>query len=151
MAIGLKGVFLYMSEIEQIAPIVTRRLRREVLYPNQPIESILLEEDDAGIHFGLYEENKLIAVVSLFIRGQEAQFRKFATDTNHQNKGYGSQLLQYIIHYAHIEGVQKIWCNARISAVPFYRKRGFTAIGNSFIKGEIEYIKMEKMTTKTNE
>lgn len=139
-----------MSEIEQIAPIVTRRLRQDVLYPNQPIDSILLEEDDTGIHFGLYEENKLIAVVSLFIRGQEAQFRKFATDTNYQNRGYGSKLLQYIIHYANTEGVQKIWCNARTSAVLFYKKHGLTTSGESFVKGEIEYIKMEKMLTKTD-
>jgi len=133
-----------MSEIEQIAPIVTRRLRHEVLYPDQPIDSIILEDDNLGIHFGLYEHNKLISVVSLFIRENDAQFRKFATDKHYQNKGYGSQLLQHIIQYASSEGVQKVWCHARMSAVSFYKKHGFNETGHSFIQNQLEYIRMEK-------
>lgn len=133
-----------MSVIEQIHPLVTRRLRQEVLYPNQPIEHVILKEDDNGLHFGLYDNNKLISVVSLFIDGTEAQFRKFATDKNYQGKGYGSKLLNFILTYAKEQGVLKIWCNARISAIKFYSKHGFAEIGIPFINNDIEYIRMAK-------
>lgn len=133
-----------MIQIEQIAPLVTRQLRHKVLYPESSIASVILEEDHLGIHFGLYDNNELIAVVSLFIRGEEAQFRKFATDSRYQNKGYGSNLLTYILQYAYQQGVKKIWCHARTSAVPFYKKHHFGAVGECFKKGPIEYLRMEK-------
>jgi ribosomal protein S18 acetylase RimI-like enzyme len=133
-----------MSVIEQIHPLVTRRLRQEVLYPSQPIDNVILEEDDNGLHFGLYDSNKLISVVSLFIRGTEAQFRKFATDNNYQGKGYGSELLNFMLTHAKQQGVAKIWCNARITAINFYSKHGFTEAGSHFINGDISYIRMEK-------
>ncbi|HWV73217.1 MAG TPA: GNAT family N-acetyltransferase [Pseudosphingobacterium sp.] len=133
-----------MSVIEQIHPLVTRRLRQEVLYPSQSIDNVILEEDDNGLHFGLYDSDKLISVVSLFIRGTEAQFRKFATDNNYQGKGYGSELLNFMLTQAKQQGVAKIWCNARITAVNFYSKHGFTEVGSNFINGGITYIRMEK-------
>lgn len=133
-----------MSVIEQIHPLVTRRLRQEVLYPSQPIDNIVLEDDDNGLHFGLYDSDKLISVVSLFIRGTEAQFRKFATDNNYQGKGYGSELLNFMLTHAKQQGVTKIWCNARMTAINFYNKHGFTEAGSDFINRGITYIRMEK-------
>src|SRR5690606_20650948 len=137
-----------MTQIEQIAPTVTMPLRQAVLYPESSIESIILDEDDLGIHFGLYDNNELIAVVSLFVRGEEAQFRKFATDSRYQNKGYGSTILNHISQYAYQQGSKIIWCNARISAVPFYKKHHFVEIGEIFRKGQIEYLRMEKALTE---
>lgn len=134
-----------MPQIEQIAPIVTRRLRQRVLYPNQPIASVILDEDNDGIHFGLYDHNTLIAVVSLFFSGQEAQFRKFAIDETYQRQGYGSKLLQYITDYAFHEGAHILWCNARITAVSFYQKNDYIKVGSPFVKGSINYVRMEKI------
>ena len=39
----------------------------------------MLQDDEDGLHFGLFNKEKLVSVVSLFIDGEEAQFRKFAT------------------------------------------------------------------------
>jgi len=130
--------------IEQIAPIITRRLRQEVLYPGQPFDSVVLEEDDSGTHFGMYQEQALIAVVSLFLREQDAQFRKFAIDKAYQRQGYGSKLLRYITDYALHKGMHILWCHARITAVAFYQKNGFVKIGLPFMKGNISYVRMER-------
>ncbi|MEW9674323.1 GNAT family N-acetyltransferase, partial [Ammoniphilus sp. 3BR4] len=54
---------------------------------------------------GLFEGEQLISIVSLFVRGAEGQFRKFATLTSHQNKGYGSKLLIYVLGEAERLGV----------------------------------------------
>lgn len=135
---------IFMSVIEQIHPLVTRRLRQEVLYPNEPIEHIILEEDDNGIHFGLYDNSKLISVISLFFKGKEAQFRKFATDSNYQGQGYGTELLRFIINYAEDQGVTEIWCHARLSAVNFYHKHGLITKNGPYKRNGIEYIHMSK-------
>ncbi|GAA4797736.1 hypothetical protein GCM10023231_27920 [Olivibacter ginsenosidimutans] len=133
--------------IEQIAPIVTRRLRQKVLYPNQHLDSVMLKEDNSGVHFGLYTSNALIAVVSLFLYDEQARFRKFAVENNYQNQGYGSKLLQYITDYTANESISTLWCHARNTAVPFYKKNGFTKVGQPFKKGNIIYVKMEKPLT----
>jgi hypothetical protein len=49
-----------MAHIEQISQELTWRIRRDVLYPGQPLEKIRLPEDDDGTHLGLFDDNKLI-------------------------------------------------------------------------------------------
>ena len=42
-------------------------LRKEVMYPEEDISFVQLEDDDKGIHLGLYIRNEMVSVVSLFI------------------------------------------------------------------------------------
>lgn len=67
-----------MIHIEQITPELTWRLRRDVLYPNQKIFEMELDEDMDGIHFGAFKNDKLVGIVSLFQKGTDFQFRKLA-------------------------------------------------------------------------
>lgn len=120
------------------------KIRREVMYPLEEIGYVQLPEDHAGRHLGLYIDDSLVSIVSLFELGAAAQFRKFATLTDQQGKGYGSQLLDYVMKQAMAEGKQLIWCNARVSASGFYERFGMYVTGNSWWKKDIEFIKMEK-------
>lgn len=85
----------------------------------------------------------LISVVSLFIHGEEAQFRKFATKVPSQGKGYGSQLLRHMLREAMKLGVKRIYCNARSNKVTFYEKFGLTVTDRQFTKGGKDYVVME--------
>src|SRR5471030_284849 len=102
--------------IEQITPELTWRLRRDVLYPNQKIFEMELDEDKDGIHFGAFKDDKLAGVVSLFQKGTDFQFRKLAVDPSTQKMRVGNNLLQNITTYAKRNGGTRIWCNARTSA-----------------------------------
>src|SRR5260221_2695703 len=95
--------------IEQITPELTWRLRRDVLYPNQKIFEMELDEDRDGIHFGVFKDNKLVGIVSLFQKGTDFQFRKLAIDPSTQKMGIGNALLQYITTYAKANGGTRIW------------------------------------------
>jgi GNAT superfamily N-acetyltransferase len=86
-----------------------------------------------------------VAIVSLFRQGDSFQFRKFAVDDLHQRTGVGSHLLHYITDFAKNEGAASLWCNARLSAVPFYLKHGFIQTGNFFSKNGFDYKILEKM------
>ncbi len=132
-----------MNDIEQITQELTWKLRRKELYPDLPIEASKLTEDDFGTHLGLFYENKLATVVSLFEDKNQLQFRKLATDKKYQRLGLGSKMMNYVLNYAKEKHLEKVWCNARISATAFYEKLNFTKVGEVFRKNGIEYIIME--------
>jgi GNAT superfamily N-acetyltransferase len=137
--------------IEQIPPAATLMVRQAELYPKLLLKKLKLDEDEDGIHFGLFYQNKLISVVSCFGRGDGViQFRKFATLKEFQYQGFGSALLQYIFDYAEEQRVHKIWCNARITAVKFYKKSGMIETKQKFSKDGIDYIIMEKELNKSD-
>ncbi|MBU8878857.1 GNAT family N-acetyltransferase [Bacillus sp. FJAT-29790] len=119
-------------------------LRHRVMWSDKAFDYIKLEDDDLGIHFGLFKENILISVISLFINNEEGQFRKFATLQQEQGKGYGSALLDYLIQEAQNRGVKRIWCNARVNKVNFYKKFGLEESDCRFTKGGKSYVIMEK-------
>jgi predicted GNAT family N-acyltransferase len=131
--------------IEQIRQELTWAIRQKELNPELPLNEIKLPEDDLGIHLGLFHDNKLITVVSLFQRGDDLQFRKFATLSNYQKQGFGRQMMQYIMEFAIQFNCKRVWCNARVSAITFYQKYGMQTTNETFSKNGIDYVIMEKL------
>ena len=135
--------------IEQIRHELTWRLRQQVLYPQQKLYEMELDEDANGIHFGAFLNNDLVCVVSLFRKDDDFQFRKFAVEPSLQKQGIGSKVLAYITEFVISEGGKRLWCNARVSAIPFYIKHGFSHTGQLFSNKEgIEYEILEKQLSK---
>lgn len=132
-----------IAVVEQIFPALTWRIRQLAMYPEKEITDMELAEDWDGMHFGLYYQYELTGVVSLFIDETTAQFRKMAVLPNDQGKGFGLQLLQYLVDYCKSQGVKNLWCNARVSAIDFYKKIGFETVGEPYERNQISYIKMQ--------
>jgi len=130
--------------IREISAADTWPIRHQVMWPNQPFTYIQLPNDENGLHYGLSVDEELISVVSLFIQEDSGQFRKFATLAKYQGKGYGSQLLDYIMHVAKNIGLSKIWCNARTTKTAYYEKFGLKKTTKQFSKKGIDYVVMEK-------
>lgn len=126
----------------------TWNIRHQVMWPNKPYDYIKLECDASGLHFGLYEDEMLISVISVFIDGNTAQFRKFATLVEYQNLGYGSGLLKYILSYLEENNIHIVWCNARKEKIGYYNKFGLYETTEGFIKGNIEYVIMKREMQK---
>ncbi|AST89939.1 GNAT family N-acetyltransferase [Sutcliffiella cohnii] len=133
-----------VTAIRKISKEEAWKIRHKVMWPDKPFEYIKLKDDDAGIHFGLFNDTLLIAVVSLFVNNEEAQFRKFATLLEEQGKGYGTALLKYVLKEAEVHGVKRIWCNARQNKADFYSKFGLDETSFTFIKGGKSNVIMEK-------
>jgi GNAT superfamily N-acetyltransferase len=140
----LKSAVQQPLSIEQITPQLTWRLRRQVLYPQSKLLDMEMEEDLQGVHFGAFTDNQLIGVVSLFANEDSYQFRKLAIDASYQHKGYGTILLDYITAYSATNNGTILWCNARLSAIPFYLKHGFHQTAEIFTKNGIEYEILKK-------
>ncbi|MBK0383860.1 GNAT family N-acetyltransferase [Pedobacter sp. SD-b] len=131
--------------IEQIAPAATLMIRQAELYPLMLLKKLQLENDEEGIHFGLFHKNKLVSVVSCFEGiDKSMQFRKFVTLKEFQHQGFGSALLNYVLAFADEQKTKKIWCNARTTAIGFYQKFGMIETSDRFSKNGIDYVVMQK-------
>lgn len=133
-------------EIRKIPYSSTWAIRHQVMWPDRPIEYVKLPHDKEGQHFGLFIEGKIVSIVSIFLVGKVAQFRKFATLKEEQGKGYGSRLLSYVIEDLISNDIEKIWCNARSNKALYYERFGLRRTNQSFSKGGIDYVIMEVIT-----
>ncbi len=132
------------TEIRTILAPLVWPIRQEVMWPDEQLDYVKLPNDDTGIHYGLFVADKLISVISLFVDGDEAQFRKFATITSEQGKGLGTRLLSHLMEKAELLEIKKLWCNARLDKTSFYHKFGLKETAHSFIKNGQSYVIMDK-------
>ncbi|KAF2517213.1 GNAT family N-acetyltransferase [Flavobacterium foetidum] len=130
-------------KIKKINASDTWQIRHEVMWPEQPFEFVQLEEDNLGEHFGVFIEDKLVAIVSCFINGTEMQFRKLATLVSYQGQGIASELMNYILEFAKSNNIKKVWCNARTNKKSFYEKFGMQDTNQVFEKAGQEFTVME--------
>lgn len=127
------------AALDEILPI-----RHVVLWPDKPFEFVKVEGDEAGVHFGLYQNAQLVTIISLFGEGKSIRFRKFATLPEFRNQGLGKKMILFIMDYAAEAGFERIWCDARADALNFYERVGFEKFSEVFVKEGIDYYKIEK-------
>lgn len=131
-----------MIDLKQIQADETWALRHKVMWPDKPLDFVILPNDADGLHYGLFENGQLVFVISMFVKGDKAQFRKFATDAAYQGKGYGSQLLVYLIDTSRDLNIKELNCDARITAISFYKRFGMEIDSEVFQKSGKDYIRM---------
>lgn len=132
-------------KIKEISANETYEIRHKVMWPDESLDFVILENDEKGFHYGLIENTELVSVISVFIVDNSLQFRKFATLVSKQGNGYGSILLEFIITtFCSENSIERIWCNARVDKASFYEKFGFIKTENIFCKCGIDYVIMEK-------
>ncbi|MGG3193676.1 MULTISPECIES: GNAT family N-acetyltransferase [Priestia] len=118
-------------------------VRHIVMWPDKDFSYVQLRDDPSGMHYGLFEKGELKSVVSLFITGDEAQFRKFATLKEEQGKGYGSHLLKEVLFKVKNLGIRRVCCNARENKVSFYQAFKMKETTRIFTKSATRYVVME--------
>ena len=129
-------------EIKKISSIETYPVRHEVLRKGKPIETCQFkgDDDDNTTHFGLFLENKLVGIISIFKENNtlfpelnQFQIRGMAVLEAFQGKGFGAELVKEAENQCINMNADLIWFNARENAVPFYEKLDYKIIGNSLL------------------
>ncbi|WP_036798198.1 GNAT family N-acetyltransferase [Photobacterium marinum] len=118
-------------------------VRHQVLWPDKAPLFCKVEGDETANHFGVYVDSKLVSVASVYIDGNTARLRKFATLAEYQGKGIGSGLIAYILQWLESVAIEIFWCDARKTAVGFYKRFGMRSDGDEFTKSGIQYYRME--------
>ncbi|MFM2484634.1 GNAT family N-acetyltransferase [Celerinatantimonas yamalensis] len=129
-------------DIQPIRSEQTLAIRQQVLWPQLSCDACKLDDDERGCHWGVYIEQQLVSVASVFIDGDSARLRKFATLATYQRQGIGSALLGHIMMALRQQSIDYFWCDARASACEFYQRFGLTVQSEPFYKSTIPYFKM---------
>lgn len=128
----------------QILPITARQarpLRGVVLRPGYPPEKSIYPEDNFPqvLHAGALLEGSLVGVATIFperppweLRVDAWRLRGMAVLAPARGMGIGTKLVQYCLEHIQAQGGSLVWCNARVSALPFYQGLGFQTIGEVF-------------------
>jgi len=118
-------------------------IRHEILWPSKALSFCKVEGDETAMHYGVFVEEKLVSVASVYRDGRVARLRKFATLVEFQGQGIGSRLITHIILELEKLHAETFWCDARLSAAGFYEKFGMERLGSEFLKSGVSYVKME--------
>lgn len=143
-----------MAIIKKIPAFKTYSVRLPVLRKGKTLESCHFDGDDleTTIHFGLYLNQELVGVVSLFQKNNplfseknQFQIRGMAVLESQRKKDFGKKLILYCEEKCKNSNTDLIWFNARIEATPFYEKMGYLKIGKPFEIPDVgEHIMMLK-------
>jgi GNAT superfamily N-acetyltransferase len=116
-------------------------LRHRVLRAGLPRDAAVFPGDElpTSIHVGAFDPAGSAVCCATFHRSQWEdapawQLRGMATDDGYRGRGVGAVVLQLAEELARSDpaGIRQLWCNARIAAVPFYRRAGWTAVSEAF-------------------
>jgi predicted GNAT family N-acyltransferase len=129
------------KKIKKITYLDTFPIRSAVLRQGKPIETCFFLGDDAEetTHFGLFDDEKLIGVASVFKvnnenfeQNNQFQLRGMAILSEYQGLGFGNLLLKEVCKFVITKNAEVLWFNAREKAVNFYQNFGFSVLGNLF-------------------
>lgn len=123
-------------------------VRHKVLWPNEPELFCQVEGEEIAKHCRLLIGEKLVIVASIYLHGDTARLRKFATLVEFQGMGLGTKLISHIIHELQHMAIINFWCDARTTATSFYRKFNMEQQGTTFSKLGVLYVKMSTNTNK---
>jgi ribosomal protein S18 acetylase RimI-like enzyme len=129
-------------QIRVVDGAATRELRRAVLRPNWPVGSAMHGDDNPdAVHLAALDGDGRVVGGCLVLprtyplrpdQPDAWQLRGMATAPDLRGRGIGGQLVAAALEQLRARGGRLIWCDARTSAVGFYRKHGFTAEGEQF-------------------
>lgn len=84
-----------MIRFRSIPADLTYDLRHKVLWPDSPIERVMVSGDEEALHIGAYEGEALIGVGSFFFDLPFVRLRKLAVLPEKQGRGIGSNLIRF--------------------------------------------------------
>lgn len=146
-----------MISVKPIKTEDTISIRHAVLRAGKPVETCYWEGDgDADtFHIGGFLDGEQVGVCTFmkvpFPGSDEPiyRLRGMAVLSDHWRAGVGALMLAAGEDRVRGLGVDHIWCEARLNAVPFYEKFGWEIVGERFdIHGIGPHYRMRKDLTK---
>ncbi len=103
-------------------------------------EALELDTDDAlAWHAVILDHGKAIATGRLLRNGK---IGRLAVLKEYRGLGLGSELLKTLVSYGRQEEIKQFFLHAQTTAIGFYERHGFNAIGLPFEAAGIDHIKM---------
>jgi predicted GNAT family N-acyltransferase len=128
--------------VDEVAAEVTHALRRAVLRPDGGDVVWAGDEDPATFHLAArMPDGRVVGVVRFspaacpWRRAERPwQLRGMATDATVRGAGAGRALMVAGLDAVAARGGDLLWCDARVAAVGFYERMGFTVVTEPYDK-----------------
>ena len=130
-----------MIHVKQIQAKDCYPIRQQILWQHKNLEDcgIDIDEQEGAFHLGVFLKDELVCIGSFF-KQNHAQFsehnqyrlRAMATIPKAQRQGAAKALLDFAFERLKNQNHDILWCDARVIAVGFYEKMGFTKLGEMY-------------------
>lgn len=121
-----------------------RHVREAVFIDEQrvPRELEFDDRDPLCVHVLVFEGDAPVGTgrLDLAYGGKVGRVAVLAT---HRRSGVGAALMNRLHDIARAQRQAHLWCNAQLTAVPFYERLGYVRSGPIFVEAGIDHVKMD--------
>lgn len=130
------------TEIVELRAQQTHRLRRTILRDGTASDVVVFDGDDlpSTLHLGVMDDGHLAAISTWLVRPHPdhpdragVQLRGMATAPDHRGTGISTELLEAGVARCRTAGAELVWARARVAALSFYVRHGFSATGDEYV------------------
>jgi N-acetylglutamate synthase-like GNAT family acetyltransferase len=130
------------KEYQQMVNLRIDILRKPLGLSFDPKE---LEKEKEDVLIGAFEDDRILGCCLLTRMDQHTmRLRQMAVPNSMQGKGIGRALMIFAENIARDLGYRKLCMHARVTALGFYEKLGYTTNGEAFTEVTIPHYIMEK-------
>jgi GNAT superfamily N-acetyltransferase len=127
-------------EVRRASADEIRELRLRVLRPDADRVPSAYDVDPATVHIGAFDGGIARGCATVFPDPYDGELgawrlRGMAVDPEMQGHGVGRLVLEAATEVALEAGAPLLWANGRVSALAFYQRLGWEAIGEVFDSG----------------
>lgn len=122
-----------------------RKVRFAVFVDEQRVpENIEMDDrDPLCIHLLAFDGEEPVGTGRIDL-GQSGKIGRVAVLSSRRGQGVGTELMENLHALARENALEKVWCNAQVSAVPFYQRLGYRITSDPFYEANIEHVRMER-------
>jgi predicted GNAT family N-acyltransferase len=121
-----------------------RHVRETVFIDEQrvPRELEFDERDPLCVHVLVFDGDAPIGTGRLDL-AYGGKVGRVAVLASHRRSGVGAALMNRLHDVAREQRQTHLWCNAQLTAVPFYERLGYVRSGPIFVEAGIDHVKMD--------
>ena len=132
---------------ESFDDIVKASVVRGIVFVGEQHTSYAIEKDeheDVAVHILGEIDGEPVAAGRIRFLGEFAKLERLAVRKEWRGRGYGDQLITFMMKVARDRGFSKFKLHAQVVTKGFYSRHGFRAVGETFIEADIEHCLMLK-------
>jgi len=132
-------------EMSPALPPAARALRQEVFMEEQGFSYEFDETDNAALHLVLYDGDEAVACCRIFPEGPDTwHIGRVAVKKDHRGQHLGEAVMKEAEAAVSLRGAKKLVLSAQVRAAGFYRKLGYSQVGDEYLDEHCPHVNMEK-------
>ena len=112
---------------------------------NVPAEIEIDDRDAECIHVLALDEHGVPVGTGRIDLEEGGKVGRVAVLASYRGAGIGAALMEALHEVARNNALASVWCNAQVSAVPFYESLGYSATGETFVEADIDHVRMHRV------